>query len=78
VIQSASAVYSGNTPLIPPDVFKDKYIIIGATASGLNDLRATPISSFLPGMEIWTTILSNFIHQDFVKVVPIWFTLMFT
>ena len=78
VIQSASAVYSGHTPLIPPEIFKDKYIIIGATASGLNDLRATPISSFLPGMEIWTTILSNFIHQDFVKVVPVWIALFFT
>ena len=67
VIQSASAVLSGVKPQLSPELFKDKFVIIGATASGLADFKSTPVSDIQPGMEIWSTILLNLIRKDFVK-----------
>lgn len=70
VISSASSYLYGGEPLIPPEKFNDKYIIIGATAAGLLDLKTNPYTKILPGMEIWATALSNFINQDFIHPVP--------
>jgi adenylate cyclase len=73
VIQSASAELTGEPPVLNGEKFKDKLVIIGATAAGLNDLRPTPAKELSPGMEIWATILLNFIHRDFFWPVPwIW------
>lgn len=70
VIQSIIQHGRGEGPVLPLSVFKDKYIIIGATAPGLYDLKTTPVSSIHPGMEIWATILCNFINKDFVVLIP--------
>jgi adenylate cyclase len=70
VVSSASSYFYGTEPLIPPANFTDKYIIIGATAAGLLDLKTNPYTKILPGMEIWATALSNFINQDFIHPVP--------
>ncbi len=68
VIQSASAMQSGDQPTLAHEVFKDKMIIIGADAAGMRDLKATPIShsGIHPGMEIWATILSNLSQKNYV------------
>ncbi len=65
VIASASAAASGNEPILPLKIFKDKHIIIGATAAGLMDLKTNPYSKIMPGMEIWATALSNYLNRDF-------------
>jgi adenylate cyclase len=78
VIASASAVLSGYDPILSPDIFKDKYIIIGATAAGLYDLKTNPYSKILPGMEIWATALSNYLNSEFIKVVPGWINFLIT
>ncbi len=72
VFQSALAMQTGGEPSLPNNTFKDKYIILGATASGLSDLRPTPFINPYPGMEIWATTLSNFLNKDFVTIVPDW------
>jgi adenylate cyclase len=73
VIQSASAVEAGVTPQLLPQLFKDKFVIIGVTASGLADFKSTPVSDIQPGMEIWSTILLNLIHKDFIKHSSLFF-----
>lgn len=72
VIQSASAVQYGSTPVIPISTFKNKMVIIGAGASGLHDLKATPIltNGMHPGMEVWATVLSNLTQQHFITLFP--------
>lgn len=65
VIQSASADVAGEQPALERKLFKDKFVVIGATAAGLMDLKPTPAQAISPGMEIWATILLNFIHGDF-------------
>ncbi|HLP97838.1 MAG TPA: adenylate/guanylate cyclase domain-containing protein [Sideroxyarcus sp.] len=46
-------------PQRPADELKDKIVIIGTAATGLHDLRATPLSSLYPGMEILATAIDG-------------------
>jgi adenylate cyclase len=39
--------------------FTNKIVIVGATANGLNDIRATPIDGLYPGVEILATAIDN-------------------
>ncbi len=68
IIQSYIQYSQGVTPVLPPDTFKDKHVIIGATAPGLYDLKTTPVSQVHPGMEIWGTVLNNFLNADFISL----------
>lgn len=54
--------------VIPPDVFEDKTIFIGANAAGLADIKNTPVSSLasFPGMEIHATFLQNIFDRSHV------------
>ncbi|MCF7793177.1 MAG: adenylate/guanylate cyclase domain-containing protein [Candidatus Cloacimonetes bacterium] len=70
IIASASAWLQGNEPILDPNLFKGKYVIIGATAAGLLDLKTNPYEKVMPGMEIWATQFSNFINQDFIQRLP--------
>ncbi|HEY0721897.1 MAG TPA: adenylate/guanylate cyclase domain-containing protein [Gammaproteobacteria bacterium] len=51
--------------------FTDKIVIIGATATGLHDLRATPLSSQHPAVEILATAIDNLKNQDPLREVPV-------
>lgn len=57
-------------PLRPRDEFKDKIVIIGATATGLHDIRATPVNSFYPGVEILATAIDNLKRGDAMRQAP--------
>jgi adenylate cyclase len=61
VIQSVFAEDMGSKPLLENDVFKDKIVIVGSTASGtIRDVISTPYPKAIPGMELWATVISNF------------------
>ena len=49
-----------------PGTFKNKIVIVGATAVGIYDLRVTPFSAVYPGVEIHATIIDNILHQNFL------------
>jgi len=51
---------------IPPDTFRDKIVLVGATAIGIYDLRVTPFSSTFPGVEIHATVIDNILHRNFL------------
>lgn len=64
---SYADVRNGN---IPNDLFKDKYVLIGATASGMNDLHKTPYG-LMPGVEIHANLLDGFLnHRLWLKASP--------
>ncbi len=50
--------------------FEDKIIIIGTSAAGLHDLKATPISGNYPGALIHATVISNILLNDFLRTIP--------
>lgn len=47
--------------------FKDKIVLVGATAVGLYDLRITPFSTNYPGLEIHATVVDNILKQRFLS-----------
>ncbi len=51
---------------LSPDTFKDKIVLVGATATGIYDLRVTPFSAVYPGVEIHATVIDNILHQNFL------------
>ena len=53
-----------------PDKFRDKYVIVGAKAAGLLDLRVTPMRSITPGFIIHATALDNLLHGNPLRRVP--------
>jgi adenylate cyclase len=60
---SAAAFMEGR---LPPEAFKDKIVLVGATAVGIYDLRVTPFSGICPGVEVQATIIENLLHQRFI------------
>lgn len=52
----------------------DKYVLIGTSAEGLLDLRATPFTSVFPGVEVHANLIDNvlandpFIHDIFTEI----------
>lgn len=48
------------------NLIKDKIILIGTSAAGLLDLRATPFESIFPGVEIHANAIDNILTSDFL------------
>jgi adenylate cyclase len=57
---SATDVIRGT---LPADELRDKIIIVGTSAQGLLDLRATPVREDFPGVEIHANLVSGFLDQ---------------
>lgn len=52
------------------EFFKDRSVLVGATALGVNDLRNTPIQNAMPGPEIHLTALANLLERNFLLDIP--------
>jgi len=46
---------------------KGKFVLIGSSAAGLLDLRATPFSNIYPGVEIQATLIDNVLAGDLFR-----------
>ena len=46
--------------------FKDRIVLVGATAIGTHDLRSTPLSPVYPGIEIHATVIDNILTKNFL------------
>jgi adenylate cyclase len=64
---SVADVLRGRTPL---DALKNKIILIGTTAPGLLDLRATPVDEVFPGVEIHANMISGILNQSIKSNPP--------
>jgi len=63
---------------VEPKVFKDKIVIIGATATGLFDRHAQPFTPSFPGVETHATSMENILTDSYLRRVPPQFTLLLT
>ncbi|OGW41611.1 MAG: hypothetical protein A2010_14825 [Nitrospirae bacterium GWD2_57_9] len=52
---------------LPAGTFKDKIVLIGATAIGIYDLRVTPFSPNLAGIEKHASVVDNILRGDFIR-----------
>ena len=81
VMDSYEAIIAGRKPKLDPAIFKDKIVLIGANVpagTGLNDNKNTSISVNHPGVDIQATAIDNIIHNDFLKIVPLWVNMLLT
>jgi len=72
VIQSEARSRQGLPPVYAPEVFKDKWVLVGLTAPGLMDLKPTPTAAVYPGVEVHATVLDNLLRGDFLRTLPGW------
>lgn len=56
----------------PPDEFRDKVVVIGATATGLFDLHVTPVSIRHPGVEILAAAIDDVKNRAWLRAAPPW------
>ncbi len=55
-----------------PGTFRDKLVLIGATATGIGDHRATPfVAVGYPAVEIHANVIDNALHEDFIRRGPL-------
>ena len=47
---------------------RNKLVLVGTTAPGLRDMRATPVSTAYPGVEVHASVLSAMLDGDFLQV----------
>jgi adenylate cyclase len=50
----------------PAGAFRDKIVLIGATAIGIYDLRVTPFSNNMAGIEKHASVVDNILRGDFL------------
>ncbi len=67
IIQSELRIQSGEKPSIDPEVFRDKFVFLGASAPGLKDLKPAPMDGDYPGVEIHATLLDNLLERDAIR-----------
>ena len=60
---SASSVYDGE---FDETRFKDKYVLIGASAQGLFDLVKTPLGKTIPGVEVHANVIENILDKTYL------------
>ncbi|MFZ5448963.1 MAG: CHASE2 domain-containing protein [Thermodesulfobacteriota bacterium] len=72
IIASESRRNHGLSPIYPPEAFAGKWVLVGLTAPGLLDLKACPVASVYPGVEVHATLLDNLLRGDFLRPVPGW------
>jgi len=66
-IVSLVDVLHGNAAL---SLFRDKIVIIGATASGLGDTFWTPMGSMISGAEVHASAMHTILTDNFLKTAP--------
>ena len=61
---SISDIISGR---LSPDLFKGKIVVVGATATGIYDLRVTPFSPVYPGVELHATVIDHILPRHVLE-----------
>ncbi len=60
---SASSVFDGK---FDESKFKNKYVLIGASAQGLFDLVKIPLGVTIPGVEVHANVIENILDQSYL------------
>ena len=55
---------------VAPELLKDKIVLIGTTAPGLLDMRATPVAEVYPGVEVHANMIAGILDQNLKEKPP--------
>lgn len=78
IIQSEIRLQHGQPPIYDPEKLSGKWVLVGATAPGLLDLKPSPLAPVYPGVELHATLLDNLLQGDFFRTVPAWLQWLWT
>ncbi len=70
IIKSYNQLKKGEQPIISPDEFKDKIVVVGVTATALKDIKTTSMRKDHPGIDIQTTCIDNILNNNFMVKPP--------
>ncbi len=69
--ESRSYTYLSATDILTrnfnPEDVAGKFVLVGTSAIGLADLRATPFDTVMPGVEVHASVIDNLLNQDFIS-----------
>ncbi|MEA3560731.1 MAG: adenylate/guanylate cyclase domain-containing protein [Candidatus Omnitrophota bacterium] len=72
ILKAASQIKKGEKPCIPLSDYKGKIALVGLTATGTTDLRATPFSPKSPMVSVHANALNSILKKDFLTPVNAW------
>lgn len=82
IMDSYNELKSGKKPLISPSEFDNKIVFVGANvkaaATGLSDVKRSPITSDHSGLDIQATTLDNIMNNHFMRPFAQWQNLIIT
>ena len=55
---------------LAPEELKNKIVLVGTTAPGLLDLRATPVDPVYPGVEVHANLIAGILDQNIKQMPP--------
>ncbi len=68
---SAASILDDVAKGVPPSGrFRDRYVLLGASAENLFDNWPTPVKEVTPGVEIHATVLDNLLRDGFLRPAP--------
>jgi CHASE2 domain-containing sensor protein len=56
----------------PPVDFKDRVVLVGFTASGLSDVKPTPVDPVMPGVEVLAEATEALVAGSAIETPPAW------
>ena len=75
VFYSQQQILEGQKPGLDPSLFKDRIVIVGATAEGLKDIFTTPFpEGGISGPEVHANIVDAFLSNRSIAPAPEWVT----
>jgi adenylate cyclase len=63
------------TPL-PPNIYKNKIVVVGATASNLQDIHPTSTDSAMPGPEVQANAIATALRGFPLSSAPVWLNIV--
>jgi len=70
LINSFAQLDAGSNPQIPPSEFSGKIVLVGLSAVGLLDLKSSPLSAVISGVEIQAAALDTLLNRHFFRIFP--------
>ncbi len=70
VVISGFNLMTGSEPTLDSAAFAGRHVMVGLSASGLLDLRPTPLDPRAPGVSVHATMLDNLLAGEFMREAP--------
>ncbi len=71
IINSYLQTTENKKPQIEPREFAGKVVLIGVSAVGLQDIKTSPLSGVVPGVEIQAAALDSLWHRRYLRPTPV-------